>query len=105
VQQSISPCETNGLCTDPLGPSTIGLIYVNPEGPINATGDPKESARDIRNIFANMGFDDRSTVALVGGGHAFGKSHGACPKGPGPDPIQAPSDPWPGLCEVCSPVP
>ena len=67
------PCEENGLCEAPLGASTIGLIYVNPAGPINVTGDPAESAHDVRRIFGNMGFNDRETVSLIGGGHAFGK--------------------------------
>ena len=73
VQESISPCPVEGMCDDPLGQSTIGLIYVNPAGPVGSTGDPAASAKDIRNIFGNMGFDDRETVALVGGGHSFGK--------------------------------
>ena len=73
VQESISPCPVEGMCDDPLGQSTIGLIYVNPAGPVDAPGDPAASAKDIRNIFGNMGFDDRETVALVGGGHSFGK--------------------------------
>lgn len=73
IQNSLVPCEENGLCEYPHGASTIGLIYVNPAGPINATGDPAESAHDIRRIFGNMGFNDRESVALIGGGHAFGK--------------------------------
>lgn len=72
------PCEDQGFCESPLGPSTIGLIYVNPAGPANATGDPEASARDIREVFSRMGFDDRTSVALIGGGHAFGKAHGPC---------------------------
>ena len=73
VQESISPCPVPGLCDDPLGQSKIGLIYVNPAGPVGATGDPVASAMDIRNIFGNMGLDDRETVSLVGGAHSFGK--------------------------------
>ena len=57
-------------------------------------------AADIKNIFGNMGFDIREQVALIGGGHAFGKVHGACPDGPGPGPLECPSDPYPGVCEV-----
>lgn len=100
IQNSLMPCEENGLCEAPLGASTIGLIYVNPAGPVNATGDPAESAHDVRRIFGNMGFNDRETVALIGGGHAFGKFHSACPDGPGPTPRQRPSDPYPGACET-----
>lgn len=99
-QMALSTCTVNGLCSDtkPLGPSTIGLIYVNPEGPINATGNPAEAAKDIRKVFGNMGFNDRETVALNGGGHAFGKFHGACAEAPGKGPLQNPTYPWPGNC-------
>lgn len=107
-QEKVAPCAINGQCKQPLGSTTIGLIYLNPEGPVMEKGgepnpDPALSARDVRDSFLRMEHGDRATVALIGGGHALGKTHGACPAGAGPPPNEAymttpPGTPWPGLC-------
>jgi len=82
----------------PFGASHMGLIYVNPEGP-NASGDYMLAAKDIRATFYRMAMDDEEIVALIAGGHTFGKAHGAAPeshKGPEPEaaPIEAQGLGW-----------
>ncbi|MFB6163312.1 MAG: catalase/peroxidase HPI [Halococcoides sp.] len=78
-----------GNLEDPVGASVMGLIYVDPEGP-DGEPDPEQSAANIRESFARMAMNDEETVALIAGGHTFGKSHGAADVDLGPEPTAAP---------------
>jgi len=96
-QEENSPCPVPGACQTPFGSNVIGLIYVNPEG-FHADPVPSKSAPQVRSTFERMSMNDTETVALIGGGHAFGKTHGACPTGPGEKPFENPLHPWAGTC-------
>ena len=90
-QEALAPCQSlmpsrQGECNyvkgSPIGPTVVGNIYIEPPGPHGKVGDAKASAEDLRWTFSKMGFNDTETVALSGGGHAFGKAHGACANPP-----------------------
>jgi catalase-peroxidase len=95
-QEKFKHVEVNGAAEEPLGQNTLGLIYVNPEGPMGEP-DPQGAADTIRDVFGRMGMNDRENVALIGGGHTFGKCHGAGTEGPGPSPEECPNNPYPGM--------
>lgn len=83
MQEQHSPCQSIGMQGDclsvdntALGPTTVELIYVNPEGPVTDPNNPVAAAADIRRAFARMGFDDQVSTILIGAGHAIGKAHG-----------------------------
>jgi len=105
IQEMEAPCTAplnsegvpiNGMCQmypneTALAPTTVGLIYVDPGGPMGVP-DPVKSIDEIRIVFGKMGHDDKGTVALIGGGHAWGKCHGPCSKFEYEEPAGLPPD-------------
>ena len=83
--------DEDGELVEPVGASVMGLIYVDPEGP-DGEPDPLASAENIRESFGLMAMNDEETLALIAGGHTFGKSHGASDEDLGPVPEEAPID-------------
>lgn len=94
-QEKFAHCEVDGACQFPLGQNTLGLIYVNPEGPMGEP-DPQGAAETIRDVFGRMDWHQRELVALIGGGHTVGKAHGATRASPGEKPSACPFAPWAG---------
>lgn len=81
-QEELTPCAIQGACAGSLGPVAVGLIYVNPAGHLGVPEPSGGIINDIRASFGKMGMNDTETLALTGGGHAFGKCHGACDSPP-----------------------
>jgi len=112
IQQELMPCgkeqcpegEVCPDCVLPLGTAAVGLIYVEPVG--TPEGEFEGTAQNIREVFGRMNFDDRMTVAAIGGGHAFGKSHGPCLQDKAIDVCQSPENSVSAhLCEQFCPDP
>lgn len=94
-QDKFAHCEVNGDCKYPLGQNTLGLIYVNPEGPMGEP-DAVGAAATVRDVFGRMDWHGRELVALIGGGHTVGKAHGGTKESPGELPSACPFAPWVG---------
>ena len=94
-QDQFAHCPIDGQCPFPLGQNTLGLIYVNPEGPMGEP-DLQGAADTIRDVFGRMDWEGRELVALIGGGHSVGKAHGATKESPGKLPSECPFAPWDG---------